>query len=159
MVTLLKPVPADEFAVLYAMFEEIYIPMKNFATSRRGFGRHRSMIMGITRGRFNGIIGLSEKSKKYPHIYKEILRIQNLIGIEATSIHVNHNVTCPPHFDSKNVGESVLVSFGDYTGGNIVVNDVMYDANLQPLRFNGAELLHYNTDDLIGNKYSLVFFS
>ena len=159
MVTLLKTIPIDEFNILYDMLRQIIIPMKNSTNSRGDFGNHRSMTMGITRGRFNGIIGLSQPTKKYPHIYKEILRIQKLIGIEANSIHVNHNVICPRHLDSKNIGESVLVSFGDYTGCNIVIDELPYNAYCQPIKFNGAELIHYNTNDLIGNKYSLVFFN
>ena len=53
---------------------------------------------------------------------------------------------------------SILLSFGDYTGCNIVINGDKYDANRQPIMFNGSLLEHYNSDDLVGNKYSLVFF-
>ena len=77
---------------------------------------------------------------------------------EFKTIQVNHNLVCPKHYDSNNVGESILISFGDYQGCNIVVNGVVYDAKYTPVRFNGALLEHWNTDDLIGNKYSLVFF-
>ena len=159
MVSLLKPIPIDEFVILYDMLKYITIPIKNSTNSRHDFRNHRSMTMGITRGRFNGIIGLSQPTKKYPHIYKEILRIQKLIGIEANSIHINHNVICPRHLDSKNIGESVLVSFGDYTGCHIVIDELPYDAYCQPIKFNGAELIYYDTNNLIGNKYSLVFFN
>jgi hypothetical protein len=165
MTLLLKPIPCDEFNVLYDMLRDISVPIKTKISGGRGdFGRHRSMTFGITRGRFNGIIGLSLNSKKYPHIYKEIKRIGHLIGGEWNSIHLNHNVICPRHLDANNVGESILVSFGDYTGCNIVVQnpsgeEVKYDAFCQPIKFNGAELVHYNTNDLVGNKYSLVFFT
>ena len=53
----------------------------------------------------------------------------------------------------------MLLSFGDYSGCNIVVNNKIYDANCNPIIFNGSNLEHYNTDDLIGTKYSLVYFS
>ena len=53
----------------------------------------------------------------------------------------------------------MLLSFGDYTGCNIVINNKTYDANCNPIVFNGSELEHWNTDDLIGTKYSLVFFT
>jgi hypothetical protein len=29
---------------------------------------------------------------------------------------------------------------------------------MKPLLFNGALYEHWNTDDLVGNKYSMVFF-
>ena len=161
MVTILKPIPCDEFNVLYDMLSNISIPIKTkYAGGRGDFGRHRATTFGITRGRFDGIIGLSNNSRKYPHIYEEIKRIGHLMGADdMNSIHLNHNVVCPKHFDSNNVGDSILVSFGDYTGCNIVVQEMKYDAFCHPIKFNGAELMHYNTDDLIGNKYSLVFYT
>ena len=166
MVSILKPIPCDEFNVLYDMLRYVSVPIKTKMSGGRGdFGRHRAMTFGITRGRFSGVIGLSHYSKKHPHIYEEIKRIGLLMGAEAmNSIHLNHNVICPRHLDANNVGDSILVSFGDYTGCNIVVQnpsgeEIKYDAFCQPIKFNGAELVHYNTNDLVGHKYSLVFFT
>lgn len=158
MVVLLNPIPCEELTAIYTMLEYISIPIKNRTNSRADFGLHRSMTFDVTRGRFNGILGLSQPSKKYPHIYKEVMRIGRLIGEGFTSIHLNKNVTCPPHLDSNNVGESVLLSFGDYTGCNIVIDDVVYDAFCQPIKFDGSKLIHWNTTDLVGTKYSLVFY-
>lgn len=159
MTQLLKPIPCDEFNTLYDMLEQITIPLKNNTNSRGNFGIHRSMTMGVVRGRFNGIIGLSQPTKKYPHIYKEVVRIGKLIGGKFDAMHINKNVICPPHLDSKNVGDSVLVSFGDYSGCNIVVDDVVHDAFCQPIKFNGSKLVHWNTNDLMGTKYSLVYYT
>jgi hypothetical protein len=106
-------------------------------------------------------VGLSEQSKKHPKIYEAVLKIGEAISpaFEFSSIHLNHNVVCPKHLDSKNVGESVLVSFGDYEGCNIVIEGEIYDAKHTPIKFNGALLEHWNTKDLVGNKYSLVFYN
>ena len=158
MVSILKRIPCDEFNVLYDMLETMSVPINGINNGRVSFGRHRAMTLGITKGRVNRIIGISHYSKKYPHIYEEVKRIGKLLGTDAKSIHLNHNVVCPPHLDGNNVGESILVSFGDYTGCNIVIEDVVYDAFCQPIRFNGSQLIHYNTNDLKGSKYSLVFF-
>lgn len=54
---------------------------------------------------------------------------------------------------------SMLISFGDYTGCNIVIEGIMYDAKYSPIIFNGSERHHWNTNDLQGNKYSLVFYT
>mgnify|MGYP003654033159 CR=1 FL=1 len=163
MVSLLTPVNPEEFSVLYCMLEQISVPIRDGENSRGKFGRHRAMTLGLTTGRLTGITGLSYYSKKYPHIYEEILRIRSLIGGTYTSIHVNKNVICPRHYDPKNVGDSVLVSFGDYTGCNIVIEEdcipTTYDAFSQPILFNGSTLRHWNTDDLTGTKYSLVFYN
>jgi hypothetical protein len=161
MVSILKPIPCDEFNVLYDMLEDISVPIAGTNNGRVSFGRHRAMTLGITKGRVNRIIGISHYSKKYPHIYKEIVRIGNLIcsdDFHYDSIHINHNVVCPKHLDSKNVGDSILVSFGEYTGCNIVIDELPYDSFCLPIKFNGSKLIHYNTNDLVGNKYSLVFY-
>jgi hypothetical protein len=77
---------------------------------------------------------------------------------EYNSVFLNHNVVCSEHKDSNNVDKSILLSFGDYIGCNIVIDGTEYNANRQPVLFNGSLLPHYNTNDLVGNKYSLVFF-
>ena len=152
------PINPDEFFVLYDMLCCITIPLKNKTNSRREFGKHRCMTFGFVKGRFSGKVGLSLSSQKYPEIYDEIVRIGNLFGFEFTSIHLNHNVICPRHKDSNNNGNSLLVSFGDYTGCNIIIDEKKYDANCNGIIFDGSKLEHYNTDDLVGNKYSLVYY-
>jgi hypothetical protein len=159
-ITVLNSINPEEFVDLYYMLDSISIHFRSGRSSRRDFPKHRSTVFGITRGRYSGIIGISEYSKKYPEIYNELKRIGDMIcPFEYTSIHLNHNVVCPKHKDETNVGKSLLVSFGEYSGCNIVIEDVVYDANCKPIIFNGALLEHYNTDDLVGNKYSLVYYN
>jgi hypothetical protein len=101
-------------------------------------------------------------SKKYPNIYDEIVRIGKMIcPFEFKSIQLNHNLVCPKHKDKNNIGVSLLVSFGEYEGCNIVIENKEYNTNCNPVIFNGAEMEHWNSE-LIGtenNKYSLVYFS
>lgn len=159
-ITIYPSIEEKEFNCLLSLLSKITIPKKSLTSNRRNFPpRHRAITLGIVRGRFNGITQLSFYSKKYPELYAEICRIGNLIcPFEFKAIQLNHNVVCPPHTDSKNASRSILISFGDYTGCNIVIGDKVYDAKYTPIEFDGRELVHYNTDDLIGNKYSLVFF-
>jgi len=155
----LPTIPKDEFDIIKELLSHISIPYKNGRSSRHNFTKHRATIFGITRGRFNGIVGLSYYSKKYPKVYEELLRIgRKYCPFEFNSIFINHNVICPKHKDSNNVGESMLLSFGDYTGANIVIDDKVYSADCSPILFDGNNLEHYNTDDLVGNKYSLIFY-
>lgn len=159
-VQVLNKINPEEFVELYNMLEEINIPFKNGKSSRHGFPKHRAVMFGYTRQRYSGKVCLSLFSKKYPYIYHELNRIGKLIcPFDYTSIFINHNVVCPKHKDSKNIDKSLLVSFGDYTGCNIVVQDVEYNTNCSPIIFNGALLEHYNTNDLKGNKYSLIYYS
>lgn len=153
------PIDPAELSLLYSMLESISIPIKNQTNGRRGFPNHRAVTFGLVRGRFTGVIDLSVNTKKYPEIYDEICRIGNLFSFQFKSIHLNHNVICPKHMDENNQGNSLLLSFGDYTGGNIMIEEKKYDANCNGIIFNGSILEHWNTDDLVGNKYSLVFFN
>tara|TARA_R110000868_G_scaffold394876_1_gene666338 strand:- start:412 stop:903 length:492 start_codon:yes stop_codon:yes gene_type:complete len=159
-ITIYPSIEEEEFNSLLSLLSSISVPRKTTTNNRRNFpARHRAMTLGIVKGRFNGITELSYYSKKFPEIYQEVLRIGKLsCPFEFKSIQLNHNVVCPPHFDSKNASRSVLVSFGDYTGCKIVINDKIYDARHTPIEFDGRTMLHWNTNDLVGNKYSLVFF-
>ena len=161
-VEILNKLDDDFFNVLYELLSHITIPYKskNGNNSRYGFPKHRSCIFGLSKARKSGVIGLSNMSQLHEPIWDEILRIGDLIcPFNFTSCYVNHNVICKKHVDKGNNGNSLIVSFGSYTGCNLVINDVKYDAYHQPIIFNGSQLVHYNTDDLNGNKYSLVFFN
>jgi len=69
------------------------------------------------------------------------------------------------HLDKINVGDSILVAFGDYTGGRTYIknkNDKNYeilDARHQPIQFNGAERKHGVTTVTSGDRFSLVFYN
>jgi len=151
------------FEPLYTMLSKITIPCKTITNNRRGFpAKHRAFTFGMTTGRFNGKTDLSYYSKKYPYIYDELMRIGQIICdgvLNFKSVHINNNVICPKHKDSKNIGQSVLVSFGDYVGGGVFIEGVPFDARYQPILFDGSVLEHWNSNDLVGNKYSLVFFT
>ena len=79
-ITILEQRDALFFKPLHDLLSKITIRGKSITANRRGFpAKHRAITFGITRGRFNGITGLSYYSKKYPIIYEEILRIGSLI--------------------------------------------------------------------------------
>lgn len=153
-------IPSHELAVLYCMLENTTIRMVN-TKPRNGFGRHRSMTFGLTRHRFKGKeLQTSWATNKYPEIHDEIFRIgRAYCPHEFTSVHLNHNVVCPPHMDSNNNGCSTVISFGDYEGGILIVEGNKYNAFCRPITFDGNKLIHWNSPNLVGNKYSLVFFN
>ena len=76
-----------------------------------------------------------------------------------TQVMINKNYQIPKHFDSANVGESVLCAFGDYSGGEINIeyeNGVeTLDAQEKPIKFNGSKYKHW-VSDFEGLRYSLV---
>jgi hypothetical protein len=155
--------PSEVFDNLYSMLNAAKFHLKNekAKNNRRGFPKHKALIFGVTRERYSGVVGLSSASLKYPHILEELEKVAAIVNptFVYTSIHINHNLVCPKHHDEKNVGKSMLISIGDYTGCNIVVQDVVLDSKYQPVLFNGSCLEHYNTNDLVGNKYSIIYYN
>jgi len=154
-------VPFTNFTLLgelYDKLQKINITTRNSTDNRKGFGKHRSCVFGVTKQRATYKIAIAKYSIKYPEIWKLIQQIGDHFNIEYDAVHLNKDVICPKHKDSRNVGKSVLLSFGDYTGCNIVIEGEKYDANCNGIIFNGANLEHWNTDDLQGTKYSLIFY-
>ena len=143
---------------MYEILKQYTIPLKNKTNNRRGFPEHRSMTLGITKGRFNGKTGLSYYSKKYPELYETLKTYgESICPFPFQTIHVNHNVQCPPHKDTNNQTLSCIISFGQYTGGELVIEGEVQDTFEKPVVFNGAEKEHWNNPHH-GDKYSLVFF-
>ena len=42
-------------------------------------------------------------------------------GFSWTQVQLNKNYKCTPHFDSSNINESILLTLGDFTGGDTIV--------------------------------------
>ena len=152
-------IPKSELVTLYQLMDRINIPRKSLASNRRGFPqRHRGMVIGKTRGRFNGVTGLSYYSKKYPELMDELNRIGSLLGLDFTSVQINKNVVCPKHRDSKNIGTSVIFSIGNYTGCTLYVDGSAVETYHRAIEFNGSMYEHWNTDDLVGDRWSFIYF-
>ena len=100
---------------------------------------------------------------EYPHLQYIFEEFSNLYfpDFHFTSVQMNRNFPCPRHIDSKNVGESVLLNLGDYTGGELIVEfedgDKIIDNRNSLYRFNGSKYYHY-TADFTGTRYALVFY-
>ena len=153
----------NHYDKIYEMLKGIKLSIKKHGgfNNRCGFPYHRGTVFGLAIPRYGKVRVpmLSRDSKRYPEIYEEINRIGKLIvPFEYKSIQVNHNLQCPPHKDRGNKSRSILVSFGEYTGGEIVVEGVEYNAYHTPIEFDGKKMEHWNKP-IEGNKYSLVFFA
>ena len=115
----------------------------------------------------NAKLNLTKAKSDYPELQSIFEEFASLYfpDFKWNSVHLNKNYPCVPHFDSKNVGESILVALGDYKGGNTCLYNEKsriiekYDARDEPLKFDGSKILHW-VDQIKGNedRYSLVFF-
>ena len=111
---------------------------------------------------------LSEFKRKNPHLMPVFKEFQKkwFADFPFSQVQINKNWYCPPHFDAKNTGESVLVAFGNYKDGKTCMYNEKdkvierVDARLAPLRMNGSLILHWvEPIRAYGDRYSLVFFN
>ena len=131
------------------------LPVNNY---RKNSGTGRSQCFGYVRQR-NGTYSGSRMNFERPELYQELLSLAAKL-LPATfnwlSIQVNVNYETEPHIDKGNKGESAIVGFGDYSGGELVVNEVPVDIRHKIVYFDGSQLLHY-TRPYNGTRYSVVF--
>ena len=101
---------------------------------------------------------------KYPElilIFKELAKLY-FKEFNWTQVQMNKNFEAKWHYDSQNIGESILISFGDYTGGKTrlmhldeSIEDI--DSMYTLCKFNGSKIKHCVLP-FEGTRYSLVFF-
>ena len=159
MIQILNLIEKSVFHKLEIILAKISIPVCN-KNNRKGFSKHRSCTFGLTKQRFaDKSICECALNKKYPELFEELFRIGDIYcPFKFTSVYVIQNCICPPHKDSRNNGESMIISIGNYSGCNLIIEGQEYSAKYRPIIFDGHLLEHYNTSDLEGNKYSLIFF-
>lgn len=157
---------------IYENLEEITLPTT--FSSKGVKGHHHAVKIGVTKQKnarqacfgivnYKGKFTTSKYLQKYPEImglFKEFVD-SHYAGFDFNSVYVNKNVVCKWHIDSKNVGESLLVGVGNYTGGQSALRinnkERKFHIKSQSLLFNGSEIEHRSLP-FKGIRYSLVFF-
>ena len=76
---------------------------------------------------------------------------------------VNMNYEAVPHIDRNNTGPSLVVAFGDYTGGELVTidlsgNETPYNIKYSPVVMDASIITHYVKPITSGTRYSIIFF-
>lgn len=103
---------------------------------------------------------------KHPEIFEALVKFGNAVvpkGWRYQGITLNHGVKAKKHKDKKNVGESVIIGFGDYTGGELNIwdgkdsNKQTYSIKDTPAMFNGGNLFH-QTEPFKGDRYTVIFY-
>ena len=174
-ILVLPAVPAEEFANLYELLGRTRLGVQK--ERGRGFPEHECGLFGVAIPKvaqprtpaeeFGKMVQLSGDSHTKPELFAEILRIGEIVcppSFSFNTVTLNHNTLSPRHQDANNTGESVLVSFGEYSGSHICVeqgenNVVTINTRHQPVMFDGSTMFHWNSDDREGDKYSLVFYT
>jgi len=125
----------------------------------------RSLTMGFGNTRMRGLAEFAP-NKKYPDLLRALIEFGNCVaplGWRYTTITLNHGVQARKHKDSSNVGRSIIVGIGDYTGGALRVweeDESSYrDLDLmdRPTMFNGALRAH-ETQPFEGERYTIIYY-
>jgi hypothetical protein len=148
-----------------SLFEKINIALTNnpkripgtTTRPKKSTGYGRSVAFGFIRKRTYAPAP-GRINKRWPELWDLIKQYGNTINMPWDGAQVNVNCVCGKHKDTHNVGNSYLISGGTYTGGELVIENELYDCNKKPIIFNGSEMEHWNKE-LEGFKWTIVFFT
>jgi len=97
-----------------------------------------------------------------PKLYHHLLEFaEKYVAIPFNSITVNQNYRADKHRDKNNKGVSLLVGFGSYKGGDLVIHEGDLSGNhsiwCNPIIADFSKVYH-SVEPFEGDRYSLVFY-
>jgi hypothetical protein len=129
--------------------------------SKTPAGKGRSVLLGYAPYFKNR---LTNFTKEHPDIYEELMELgRKYADFPVTQIMLNKNYQTQKHKDSMNVGKSIIFSFGDYTGGELIMEDDqgkphVLKTHMNTVEMDGSKHFHWNKPITSGTKYSVIFF-
>ena len=124
----------------------------------------KSQNFGLVRKfKCGNVLQPSNNNIKYPEIYEAVKKIIKILdpNFKYTTITINKNVKALPHKDKNNSGISLIIGFGDYTGGGLYVEEDgtynLHDIKEKVLYFDGVSNRHY-TEEFTGNRWTLIYY-
>ena len=140
------------------LIEYLKVPLPvNEYRLKSGIGR--SQCFGVVKQR-NGHYHGSRMNHYRPEVYRELQKISKLLpeGFTFDGIQLNQNYQTAPHKDVGNRGNSIIIGFGDYQGGHLLIEETSVDIKNKLVAFDGSIYTH-STAPYTGDRYSIVFFS
>ena len=125
---------------------------------RANSGEGRSQCFGIVRQRNNRYTG-SRQNFERPELYEQILKIAAATlppDFQWLSCQLNQDYQTAEHKDVGNRGISAIVGFGDYTGGDLMIEETPVSIKNRLVFFDGSLYTH-STASYTGHRYSLVY--
>jgi len=97
-----------------------------------------------------------------PKLYAHLLEFgSKYVDISFNAITVNQNYKADKHRDKNNKGESFLVAFGEFEGGELKIyeGDLSGTHNIccRPIVADFSKIYH-SVEDFKGERYSLVYY-
>lgn len=124
-----------------------------------------TLTFGVVHKMFTKEIGLSSPCIEYPELYEMLKEYGRELNpnFRFGLITLNKNFKCKPHLDKKNRGVTMIKSFGNYTGGNLCVENsdgttTSVDLRSEPYYFYGYKTKHW-VEDFEGLRYTAVFYT
>jgi len=146
-------IPDSAFTEIIRYLEQHPLEVNKY---RVKVGEGRSQCFGLVNKRAE-IPDLSRQCWLHPYLYHLLLDFaKRYVKISWTGIQINQDYASKPHKDTGNHGNSIIVGFGNYTGGELNVWGVAHDIRHKPLIFDGSENTHW-TLPWVGTRYSMVF--
>jgi hypothetical protein len=98
-----------------------------------------------------------------PYLYKLLLEFgAAYVPFSFSSITVNDSYRAAPHRDKGNTGDSLVVAFGEYTGGELRLHEGddagVYDIKHRGIVADFKATLH-SVEPFEGRRFSLVFYN
>ena len=152
-------IPASAFEDLIKELQEHPLPENQY---RKNSGPGRSQAFGIVNRR-SLPPDYSRQCWRRAKLYKLLLDFASkYVKIPWTSITVNQNYQATKHRDKGNVGDSLLVAFGSYTGGELEllegdlkgVHNIRHTPIVSDFSKNYHQVLPFE-----GERFSLVFYT
>jgi hypothetical protein len=148
-------VAPEAFREIAAELQRKSLPINKY---RKNSGEGKSQCFGYVRQR-NGSYAGSRLNFGRPELYQALLSLASRVlppDFHWISIQVNENYQTAAHTDKGNRGESAILGFGDYSGGELVIEGTPVDIRHKIVFFDGSKHLHY-TLPYTGTRYSIVF--
>ena len=129
----------------------------------------RRAVAGVGQSQVLGVVNRRSLAPDYsrwcwkrPALYEMLLEFgRKYVAVEWNSITVNHNYCTGPHRDRGNDGDSLVVAFGDYTGGELVIfegeDEGIHDVRYNPIVGDMSTALHA-VCPFQGERFSLVYY-
>lgn len=119
----------------------------------------KSMTLGLVRDYRTGGKIISKLTKSNERLWNLLCEYAKSQDFHFESICINHNVRCLPHRDKNNKKLSLIVGFGNYTGGELGIIKDMETLKInifhKPHIFDG-NLIHY-TEPFEGDRWSVIY--
>lgn len=152
-------IPTSEFNDITTELMRRPLEQNNY---RKKTGEGRSQAFGLVNRRCLPP-DYSRNNWKRAYLYKLLLDFgAKYVDISYNAITVNQDYQAGKHRDNNNTGDSFLVAFGSYTGGDLVIHEGDLSGNhniyCNPIKTDFSKVYH-SVLPFKGHRYSLVYYT